>query len=33
MYDAFMSNYSKCIICNDAIFIASYINETIGDKV
>ncbi len=33
MYDAFMWNYNKCIICNDAIFIPSYINEVIGDKV
>ncbi len=33
MYDAFMWNQSKCIICNDAIFITSYINEVICDKV
>ncbi len=33
MYDAFMWNWSKFAVRDDAIFIASYISEAIGDKV
>ncbi len=33
VYDVFMWNWSKYAICDDAIFIASYINDSIGDKV
>jgi len=32
MYDAFLWNWSKNVIC-DAIFIASYINDAIGDEI
>lgn len=32
MYDAFVWNWSKNVIC-DEILIASYINETINNKI
>jgi len=32
MYDAFLWNWSKNVVC-DAIFIASYINDAIGDEI
>jgi hypothetical protein len=33
MYDAFMWNYNNNAICDDAIFISSYIIETLGHKI
>ncbi len=33
MYDAFIWNWSKNAICDDAIFIASYINDAIGNEI
>jgi hypothetical protein len=33
MYDAIMWNWNKFVICDDVVFIASSINEAIGNKV
>ncbi len=33
MYDAFVYNWSKSVVCDDVIFIASCINDAIGDKI
>jgi hypothetical protein len=33
MYDAFVWNWLKNVVCDNAIFIASYINDAIGDKI
>jgi hypothetical protein len=33
MYDAFMWNWSKFALCDDAIFIASCINHALEERV
>jgi hypothetical protein len=33
MYDTFMWNWFKITLCDDVIFIASYINEAIRDEI
>jgi hypothetical protein len=33
MYNAFMWNLNKNVICDDVVFIASCINEAIGNKI
>jgi hypothetical protein len=33
MYDAFMWNWNKNVICDDVVIIASCINEAIGNKI
>jgi hypothetical protein len=33
MYDAFVWNSSKSAVCDDAIFIASCINDAIGNEI
>ncbi len=33
MYDAFLWNWSKNVICDDGILIPSYINEAINNKI
>lgn len=32
-YDVFLWNWNKSAICDNAIFIAFYLNETIGDEM
>jgi hypothetical protein len=33
MYDAFVWNWSKNVVCDDVTFIAYYINDAIGDEI
>ncbi len=33
MYDTFVYNWSKSVVCDDVIFIASYIKDAIGDEI
>jgi hypothetical protein len=33
MYDAFVWNWSKNVVCDDVIFIAYCINDAIGDEI
>jgi hypothetical protein len=33
MYGAFVWNWPKNAVCDDAIFIAFYINDAIGDEI
>jgi hypothetical protein len=33
MYDIFLWNWSKGEICDDTIFIASCVNDAIGDEI
>jgi hypothetical protein len=33
MYDAFTRDWSKSAICDDAIFIAYYIYDAIGNEI
>jgi hypothetical protein len=33
MYDAFVWNWSKNVVCDDVIFIAYHINDVIGDEI
>jgi hypothetical protein len=33
MYAALICNWSKSAVCDDAIFIASYINDAFGDEI
>ncbi len=33
MNDTFVWNWSKSVICDDVIFIASCINDVIGDEI
>ncbi len=33
MYDEFVWNWSKNVVCDDAIFIASCINDAIGNDI
>ncbi len=33
MYDAFTWNWSKNVVCDDAMFIASCINNAIGNEI
>jgi len=33
VYDFFLWNWSKGAICDDTIFIASYVNDAIGDEI
>ncbi len=33
MYEAFVWNWSKNAICDDAIFIASCVDDAIGDEI
>jgi hypothetical protein len=33
MYDTFLGNWNNYVICNDAIYVVSYIKEVISDKI
>jgi hypothetical protein len=33
MYDAMKWNWNKFVICDDVVFIASYINDAIGNDI
>jgi hypothetical protein len=33
MYEAFVWNWSKSVVCDDVIFITSYIDDKFGDEI
>jgi len=33
IYDTFLGNWNNNVICNDAIYVVSYIKEVISDKI
>jgi hypothetical protein len=33
MYEAFVWNWSKIVVCDDVIFIIAYIDDEFGDEI